>query len=194
MHTSLCLCGRHSLHAVYARLILQCAVNIVAAHGEVNLLISAYGTLADACHGEVPSLGVAITLVHGKEVAGKEGSLVATCSSTYFHLHVLSVFRILRHECHLYLLFNLRLQFFVALQFFACHLLQVGVALVCENVLRLLYGVEAVYVTLACVHNVAEVFVFFCQLYIALLISNNVWVCDECRHFLVSALKPVKLL
>ena len=194
MHPALCFGCRHALHAVHSRFIFQNAVYAVAAYGEVDFLVSAYRSLAYACHGDVPSLGFAESLIHGKEVSGKESRLVAAGTGTDFHLHVLGVFRVFRHEGHLYLLLNLWLHLLVGLQFLPCHLLQVGVALVCEDVLCLLDGVQAVDVSLAGVHDVAQVPVFLCQFNISLLVGDYVRVGDECRHFFVSAFKTIQLL
>ena len=67
-------------------------------------------------------------------------------------------------------------------------------AVVCEDVLCLLDGVQAVDVSLAGVHDVAQVLVFLCQFNISLLVGDYVRVGDECRHFFVSAFKTIQLL
>ena len=110
VHAALRLCGRHTLDTMDARLIFQRAIDIGSADGEVNLLVAAYGTLANTGHAELPTLRVAETLIHLEEVAGKEASLVTARSCTDLHLHVLRVLRILRDEGNLDLFFELRLQ------------------------------------------------------------------------------------
>ena len=109
LHAAVALGDRHSLDAVYSRLIFQHAIHSVAADGKVYLLESAHSTFADAGDGEVPAFRLAELLIHGEEVAGKEASLVAASASADLHLHVLCVFWVFRHKGNLYLLFDFRL-------------------------------------------------------------------------------------
>ena len=194
MHASLRLRSRHTLHTMHARLVLQRAVHIVTAHGEVYLLESAHGTLTGTRHGQTPTLLVTELLVHIEQVAREEGRLVAAGAGPYLHLHVLAVLRILGYERDFYLLLYLRLQGFVLSQLLTRHLPHVGIALVGHDVLGLLYGVEATDVAFACVHDVAEVLVLLGELHEPLLVGYHLRVGDERRHFLEPALKPLEFL
>ena len=109
VHTALRFGDGHTLHAMHAAFILQCAVDIGSADGEVDLLVSANGTLADAGDAELPAFRIAEALVHLEQVAGKEACLVASGTCTNLHLHVLRVFGVLRYECNLDFLFEFRL-------------------------------------------------------------------------------------
>ena len=176
------------------RLVFQNTIDTVATDGKVDFLVAAHCTLADACHRDVPSLGVPEFLVHGKEVACKQGSLVATGSSADFHLHVLAVLGVLGHKGYLYLFLNLGLQSLVVGKFLACHLLHLGVTLVGEDVLCLGDGVEARNISLACIHDVAQVLVFASQFDKALLVGYHRGVGNQGGHFLKSAHKAFKFL
>ena len=188
MHTALSLCGRHTLNTVNTRLILQGTINVCSAYGEVDFLISTHSALRDRCHADGPSLRLAIFLIHGKEVASEEGSLVATGTATNLHLNILGIFWVLRNQGNLDFLFELRLQRLVLVEFLARHLLHFWVAFVGEDILSLLDAVQTVDVSLACVHDVAKVFPLLGELHVAWLVGDDIRVGNEGAYFLVSAL------
>ena len=179
VHTSLRLRGGHTLYAVYARLILQRAIHVGPRDGKVYLLVAAHGTLADAGDGELPALRVAERLVHLEQVARKQGSLVATRSGTDFHLDVLRVLGVLRNQCNLDFLLQLRLQGLVVSQFLTSHLLHLRIRLVGQDVLGLLDAVQTGYVALAGVHDVAQVLVFLRQFHETLLVGYDLRVGNQ---------------
>ena len=179
MHTALSLSSRNTLHTVHTRLILQCAIDIHTTHGEVYLLETTHGTFRRTGHRESETLGVAVLLVHLEQVTGEEGSLVTTGSGAYLHLHVLGIFRVFGHEGNLDFFFQLGLESLVLCQLFARHLLHVGVALVGQYVLGLLDRVDAVDISLAGIHDVAQVLIFTGQLDISLLVGNDIRVGNQ---------------
>ena len=107
LHTSVALGHWHTLYAVYTTLVLQCTVNVGTCYREVNLLESAYGTLRYVGNRHLPALRLAVVLVHLKQVASKQGSLVATCSCTYLHFYVLGIFGVFRYQRNLNFLLQL---------------------------------------------------------------------------------------
>ena len=180
VHTSLRLSGWYALHAVNARLVLQCAIDVGTAHGEVDLLITAHGTLADAGDGELPAFRVAEALVHLKEVAGKEACLVASRSGTDLHLNVLGVLGVFRYQCNLDFFLQLRLQGLVRGQLLACHLLHLGVVLAHQDVLGFANAVQTVDIAATGVHDVTQILVFFRQFDETLLVGYHVGVSNQC--------------
>ena len=194
VHTSLCLCGRYSLYTMHARLILQRTIDIGTRDGEVDLLESAYGTLRHTRDGELPALRLAIALVHLEEIASKETGLVATCTRTDLHLYVLRVLWILGNQCDFDFFFKFWLKSLVSGQFLACHLLHLRVRLVGEDILRLLDAVQTGDVTLAGIHDVAQVLVFLGELHETVLVGDYVGVGDQGRYLLEAGLQTVKFL
>ena len=109
MHATIRLGDGYTLNAMHTRLVLQCAIDISSRYGEVDFLETADGTFVEVGDGELPALRLAKTFVHLEQVAGEETSFVATRSGADFHLHVLGVLRIFRHESNLDFLFKLGL-------------------------------------------------------------------------------------
>ena len=177
-----------------ARLIFEHTVYIVAAHGEVNLLESAYGTLAHAGDGERPSLRVAEFLVHREEVTGKEGSLVATRSGSDFHLHILGIFGIFGYEGYLDFLLNFGLFLLVEGQFLASHLLHFGVFLVGKDIFGLGDAVQTGDVPFSGIHDVAEVLVLTCEFDESFLVGNHAGVSNQGRYLFISAHQSLQFL
>ena len=179
MHTTLSLCGWHTLYTMYARFVFQCAINIGTRNGKVDLLVTTYGSFADAGDGELPTLRVAVALVHLKQIAGKQTSLIATCSSTNLHLHILRILRILRNQGYLDFLLEFGLKFLVGSQFLTGHLLHLGIGLIGQDILRLLDAIQTGDVTLAGIHDVAQILVFFRQFHKTVLIGNHIGVGNQ---------------
>ena len=162
-----------------ARLILQRAIDIGTRDGKVDFLETTHSTFRDAGDGELPTLGIAVALVHLEEVAGKEAGLVATRSGTDFHLHVLGVLGVLGDEGNLDFFFQLGLQGFVVSQFLASHLLHLWVALVGQDVLSLADAVETGDIPLASIHDVAQVLILLGQFDKAVLVGNHLRVGNQ---------------
>ena len=101
VHSALRLSGRHTLYAMHTAFILQSAINIGTADGEVNLLVAAYSSLADTGYRELPALRVAEAFLHLKQVTGKQASFVTTRSGTDLHLHVLGILRVFGNQGYL---------------------------------------------------------------------------------------------
>ena len=194
MHSTLRFRSWHTLYTVDTALILQRAINISTADGKVYFFISSYGSFRDTGNGELPPLGVAEAFVHLEEVASKEASLVAPRPGTDFHLYVLGIFRIFWDECNLYFLLQFGLHRFVFRQFLACHLLQVGVTLIGEDILRLAYAIQTGDVALACIHYVTKVLIFLSEFHEAILVGYHTWVGNQRRYLLETCLQSVKLL
>ena len=142
----------------------------------------------------MPTLRVAVALVHLKEVASKQTGLIATCSCTDLHLYVLGVLRILRNEGNLDFLLQLGLQRLVLCQLLTGHLFHLGIILVCENVLGLLDTVQTGDVTFAGIHDVAQVLIFLRQFDEAVLVGNHIGVRNQGRYFLEACLQSVEFL
>ena len=155
VHTTLCLGSRNTLNAVNAALIFQCTIDIGTTDGKVYLLETTHSTLANTRDAELPTLGVAVALVHLEEVSSKEASLIATCSGTNLHLHVLGIFWVFRNKGYLDFLFQLRLQGFIVSQFLASHLFHFGISLVGQDVFSLLDAVQTGDVALTGIHDIA---------------------------------------
>ena len=176
-----------------ATLILQYAIDVLAADGKVDLLVAADSTLRGIRHAQLPSHAVAIALVHGEEVAREEASLVATRSRADLHLYILRILGILRHEQEFDLFLQLGAQLLVLGEFLARHLLHVGIALVGDDILGLADGVDAGDEALTCIHDVAEILVFLRKLDVASLVGDHVGVGDQGRHLLEARLQAVEL-
>ena len=164
---------------MHARLILQRTIDIGTRDGEVDLLESAYGTLADTRDGELPTLRLTIALVHLEEVASEETSFVATCTCADLHLYILRILWILGNQCDFDLFFKFWLKCFIGGQFLAGHLLHLRVRLVGEDILSLLDAVQTGDVTFAGIHDVAQVLVFLGELHESVLIGDHVWVGNQ---------------
>ena len=109
LHTSVWLCDRHTLHTVNSRFVFQYSIDIIAADSKVYFLKSSYCAFTDICDTERPTLWLTESLIHLEQVACKKTRFVASCSSSYFHLHILCILRVLRNESYLYILFQIRL-------------------------------------------------------------------------------------
>ena len=177
---------------MHTRLIFQNAIYVISAYGKVDFLESTYCTLGNISHAELPALCLAETLIHLEEVACEETSLIATCSGTYFHLHVLGILRILWNECNLYLFLKRRLESLVLCKLFTRHLLHVRIRLVDEDILRLCDCLKTIHVALTDLHDVLKILVFLCKFDVSLLVADYVRVGDERAHLLIAALKTVK--
>ena len=71
---------------------------------------------------------------------------------------------------------------------YASHLLHFRIALVGKDILCLFDAVQAVDVSLACVHDITQVFPFLGEFHVACLVGDDIRVGNEGAYFLVSAL------
>ena len=193
MHAALCLRGRHALYAVHARLILQCAVDILARDGADDFFEAAGSPFVGAGHFELPALDVAVLGVHAEEVACKDGRFVATRTATYFEDGVTAVLRVGRNEQQLDVLFQFGQARLAGIKFLAGHVAHLGIGFVGDDVLGLVDAVQYLHVFLAGVHQVAQFLVFFRQLDVPLLVGNDCRVGNQCRYFLEAGHEAVEL-
>ena len=192
--SSLRLGDGDTLHAMHARLVLEDAIDSFAGDVEDDFLVATGSTFAETRDRDFPTFHLAEFRVHAEEVAGKERSLVATCSAADFHRHVLAVLGVGRDEQQLDFLLQLRDALFAGRSLLASHLLHVGVVLGGHQFLCLFQSFDGVDVFLAGLHDVLQVLVFLCQLHIALLVGNDVGVGDERADFLKSRHKTFQFL
>src|SRR5690606_7519974 len=94
----------HPLDAMDAGLELQMREDTLAGHGSDYFLVAADLALAGRHHLDAPALSRSIALVHSKEIAGKECSLVTARAGADLQYGVLVVRRILRQKQDLDLL------------------------------------------------------------------------------------------
>ena len=187
MHPSLRLGGGDALHAVHARLVFQCAIDLFARHAEDDFLEAARGAFRVAGHGHFPALHLAELGVHAEEVPGKEGRFVAARSAADFHDDVLVVLRVGRNEQQLDLFFYFGDALFGGGQFLAGHVFHVRVVLRGQHLLGVLHGLQAVQIILPGLHDVAQVLILLGEFHVAFLVADHVRVGDERAHFLVAA-------
>ena len=95
MYASLRLGHRHTLYSVYTALVLQRTVHILSCHIEDDLLVAAYGTLAERRHTVLKALDLKILGVHPEQVSCKNSCFVTTGTTADLHHHILAVLRIL---------------------------------------------------------------------------------------------------
>ena len=182
MHASLGFGGGNTLHAVHARLVFQRAVDLLAADGADDFLVSARGSLSEAGNLHAPPLALAIFGIHAEEVAGKDGRLVASRSSAYFEDGVAVVFGVGGDEQQLDALLDVGQAGFAGGGFLACHVAHLGVGLGLHQLLGLGQRGEAAYVFGSCLHQFAQLLVFLGQPHVAALVGNDGGVGNECRH------------
>ena len=129
---------RHPLHAVHAALVLHSAVHSVGTGRKLEhyLLVAARGAEALVGYLQLPALDFGIVLIHAEEVAGKDRRLVAAGTAADFHDGVLAVVGIGRDEQKFDVLLHVGQFAFDFGNLLAGHVLEVGIALVHEHVLR----------------------------------------------------------
>src|SRR5205085_646577 len=92
------LCLRHALDAVYAGLVLESGVDLVAFDECDGLLDAAYARLRRVEYLHAPALSLGVATVHPKHLRGEERRFVAAPSGAYFEDHVLLVVGVAREK------------------------------------------------------------------------------------------------
>ena len=174
VHAALRLGLRHALHAVHARLVLHDAIDAVAGHGEVDLLVAAHGAFGHGEHLDFPSLLVAEVLVHAEEVAGEDAGLVAARARADFHLSILAVLRVGGQQQQANILFKCLLFSLIGIQFCFRHLAELLVFFVGENVLRVGDVVYHILISLISVHHGLQILVVLAQLDVVLHVGHHI--------------------
>ena len=182
MYPALRLRHRHALHAVYATLVLERPIDVLARDVEDDLLVSARSTFRKGRDGIFESLDLEILGVHPEEVSGEDSRFVAACTAADLHDHVLPVLGILRQELQLQLLFELRdLRFkFIDLRF--RHLFHLRVALVVKQVLRVLQVRHGFLVSMCTLQHPLQVMVITIQTHVPRLIGYHRRVRNQQTH------------
>ena len=103
-----CLGHRHALHAVHAALVLQLAVDFVAADQRDHFLESADRGFAAGCDFHVPVLRFGVARVHAEDFGREQRGFVAARAGADFEHDVLFVVGILGQQQDLQLVFDLR--------------------------------------------------------------------------------------
>ena len=98
MHTSLCLCGRNTLYAVYTRFIFQYSVDIVTCDTANDFFESSGCSFICIGYFHFPAFGFTELGIHTEKVAGKDCGFVSSCTTTNFEDGVLAVLRIGRNK------------------------------------------------------------------------------------------------
>ena len=155
---------RHALDAVYARLVFQRAVHVVARHLHHHLLVAAGGAFRCAVDLVAPALALHILGVHAQQVAGEEGCLVAARAAADLDDGVLFVLRILGDEQQFDLLLHAGNGRFEFGHLLAGHFAQVVVLLVGQNILGLPQVVDGRAVAVARFHDRFQLLVFLVEL------------------------------
>ena len=102
-----CLGSRHALHTVHAGFEFELGEGAAPANLRNNLLVAAHRSFALRDHLDLPALLGGEALVHAKQRAGEQRSLVAAGAGADFQDHVALVHRILGDEMEPDLLFEL---------------------------------------------------------------------------------------
>ena len=79
MYSALCFCLRDALYAMYARFILEYAVNSFACYGKDDFLESSGRAFRIAGYFHFPSFVFAVFDVHAVEVSGKDSGITVQC-------------------------------------------------------------------------------------------------------------------
>ena len=137
LDTALSLGLGDTLHAVHSGFILHNAVDSVVAGELEHHLLETSGSAGGLVGNlQFPSHILGEVLVHTEEVSGKDCSLVAAGTAADFHHCVLAVIGIGGDEQELDILLYSRNRILDLGNLFAGHLLQFGIVLVHEDVLR----------------------------------------------------------
>ncbi len=129
VNAALLLGRRHALHAVHAALVLQPAVDLVAADQGDDFLQAAHRRFADRSHFHLPALRFRIARVHAEDLGGEQSGFVAAGAGADFEHHVLLVVRIFGQQQHPELLFDARQFGLQARRFLFGHGAHLGVGL-----------------------------------------------------------------
>ena len=160
MYPTLGLGHWHALHAVHTRLILQCAIDVIARDTEYHFLETTHSALTATGHLHIPTLGLTIAGVHARQITGKQGSLVAARTATNLEHHILAILGILGDEKELDFLFHLGHFGLIGVNFLACHSTQVLIGLTFKNQFRLLDILQQFAITVSCIEQSFQALVF----------------------------------
>ncbi len=194
MHTALSLSRRHTLHTVHAALIFENTIDTLARHRQHNLFEAAGSPFAGRSDSDVPAAALAIFHIHLAQVAGKEGSLVATGTSADFNYCILSILRLGRYELKLYLLFKLRQGFYSCVELFFGHLAHFRVVFLCEYQMSLIDIFGELTVGTGKLYESFKVFVFLGEPDVSLHICDYVGVGNQCAYLFKSGLNAIEAL
>ncbi len=195
MHAALGFGLGHALHAVHAALILERAVNLLAADLADDLLVAAGCTLALAVDLHLPAFALEILGVHAEEVAGKDGRLVAAGAAADLEDRVLAVLRVGRNQQQADLLLEGRKLLFQFGSLFLGHFAQILVLLVQENILGPGQVAEQLFVAGACLDDGLQLLVVLVELDVALHVGDHFRIGDLLRNgfvFLTQAFQLVE--
>ena len=101
-----CLGHRHALHAVHAALVLQLAVNLLAADQRDDFLSRRRRDSLTSSDFHLPALRFGVARVHAEDLGGEQRGLVAAGAGADFEHDVLLVVGILGQQQDLQLLFQ----------------------------------------------------------------------------------------
>ena len=173
VHAPLCLRGRHTLYAMYPRLVFHRAVDLFARYGTDDFLVAAGSSLCETGYFHPPAFAFAILGIHAEEVSREDGRLVAAGAGTYLKDGVAVILRVGGSEQELDLFFNLRYALLTDECFLPGHLLHLRVGLGHKDLLGFVQRSETLDIFFPCVHQVPQLLVFLRQLHIAFLVCDD---------------------
>ena len=193
MHASLCFGSRHALYAMYPRFVFKGPVHLFSAHGKDDFLETAGRSFTTTGQGHFPAFHLAILHVHAIQVSGKECGFVTARSATYFDNGVFVVLRVGRYEEQLDLLFQFRNARFAGSRFFAGYFshLRIGFG---HHQAGLFQAVETLHIFLTGFYDFVQLLIFFRELDVSFLVSDDVRVRDECRYLFEARYQSVQFL
>ena len=158
---------------MHARLILHDGVDLVTLDLELDGLEATRLGWAGVEDRHLPLFGLDEALVHLKEVARKDGSLVAARSGANLDNGVLLVHRITRNEHDLDVFLELGELGLVLGDLHLEHLLLVGIAGIVQHLLGHLDVIEGTKVLASCLHQVSLVRIFLVEAREFLNVAGN---------------------
>ena len=194
MYAALCFRCRYALYAMYARFVFQRAVYLFSRYAEDDFFKAARSSFRKTGDGYLPTFHFAIFGVHAEQIACEQCSFVSSRSSPYFHNDVFVVFRVGRDEEQLDAFLHFGDMFFSGRHFFARHLLHFRVVFGGQYILGVLQRLQAVHIFFAGFHDIAQVLIFFSQLYVAFLVADYIRVGNQSAHLLVAAYQPLQFV
>ena len=177
---------------MHTALIFQCAVDIISGHGKNYFLESSGGAFRKTCHRHLPSLRFAITGIHFKQVAGKEGGLIATCTAANFYNGIAGIFRVSRNQHNFDFLLKLWKRSRSLVELFMSHRAHFAVILCFQNLPCFLLIVEQLPVATCGCRKTFQALIFFVQTHITLHIGNYSRIGYQRRNFLKSRFYAVE--
>ena len=165
---------RHPLHAVHAAFVLHSTVHSVGVGGQLehHLLVASRGAETLVGYLQFPALDFSIVLIHAEEVAREYRRLVTAGTAADFNDGILAVVRIGRNEQKFDVLLHLGQLALYFCNLLAGHVLEVGIALVHEHVLRRGQVIHGLLVLQAGLDYGFQLLVVLVKLHVALHVAH----------------------